>query len=248
MFENTSICLRSMLLMLLGACAAPQARGATIAVPNALATTDGNFFHDGGPVPVRVMQIYDASQFAGLPGPILITQLNYRPDSIPDASGPRSLDVEVFASTTSRTVAGMSGTFAENIGPDNTLVFSGTHALDTGNLAGPGNTRQFDIDWPLTTPFLYDPRAGNLVLDFQASGGGGPLVRRDAVMGNPSVNFVAALGSPAAPTGNVLGFGFVTEFTYQLVPEPSACGLAGVAALIVFVNARRRRTCKFPLF
>jgi hypothetical protein len=113
----------------------------------------------------------------------------------------------------------------------------------TENLLGPGNTRQFDIEWPLTTPFLYDPRAGNLLLDFQASSGSGMAIRRDAVMGDPTVNFVAALGSATAPTGNVLGFGFVTQFTVEPIPEPSTCLLAIIltAALMLFRCRRSNR-------
>jgi hypothetical protein len=63
---------------------------------------------------------------------------------------------------------------AENLGTNNTLVFDGTVNAKTGNLPGPGNTRQFDYVFPFTTPFLYDPAAGNLVLDLQieASGSG----------------------------------------------------------------------------
>ena len=57
-------------------------------------------------------------------------------------------------------------TFADNLGADNTLVFNGTLNWATGNLPGPGNTRQFDIVFPCTTPFLYDPAAGNLPVSY----------------------------------------------------------------------------------
>jgi hypothetical protein len=40
-------------------------------------------------------------------------------------SGPRSLTLQIYASTTSRSVAGLSTTFAENLGANNTLVFDG---------------------------------------------------------------------------------------------------------------------------
>jgi hypothetical protein len=205
--------------LLMTFCTSCAAHAEVIVVPNALATTDGNFFHDGGPVPIRVMQIYDASQFATVPGPLLITQFAYRPDTIPGPSGPRTLTLRAFASTTSRSVAELSSTFAENIGSDNRLIFDGTLVWDTANLAGAGNTRQFDIPGPLTTPFLYDPRAGNLVLDFQIASAGGVAIRRDAVSGDPAVNFLASFGSATATTGTVFEFAFVTQFTVQSVPE-----------------------------
>jgi hypothetical protein len=209
---------RVIVVVLVALAAVTQGDAATVVVPNAFASAEGNFFHDGGPVPVRVMQIYDASQFASLSGPFFITGLSFRPDTIPGPSGPRSLTSQIYASTSSRSVAGLSTTFAENTGADNTLVFNGTQTWSTANLPAPGNTRQFDIVQPLSTPFLYDPRAGNLVLDFQISGAAGSAIRRDAVSGNATVNFVASVGSATAPTGNVLGFGFVTEFTVEPVP------------------------------
>jgi hypothetical protein len=58
-------------------------------------------------------------------------------------------------------------------------------------------------------------------LDFQISSASGSAIRRDAVSGDPTVNFVGAFGSATAATGNVLGFGFVTEFTFQLIAPPS---------------------------
>jgi hypothetical protein len=67
-----------------------SARAEQIVTPNALATVDGNFFADAnGSSPLRYMQIYDASQFASLPGPALLTQFALRPDGIPGPSGPK---------------------------------------------------------------------------------------------------------------------------------------------------------------
>ena len=51
--------------------------------------------------------------------------------------------LRIYASTTSRSVAGLSTAFAENLGTNNTLVFDGTVILRTGNLPGSGNTREF---------------------------------------------------------------------------------------------------------
>jgi hypothetical protein len=64
-------------------------------------------------------------------------------------------------------------------------------------------------------------------------------IRRDAVMGDPTVNFVAALDFATAPTGNVLGFGFVTQFTVRPIPEPSTLVLAVLGG--VGLSATRKR-------
>jgi hypothetical protein len=163
------------------------------------------------------MRIYDAAQFGVLSGPSFLTQFAWRPDTTPGPSGPRSLALRIFASTTSRSVAGLSTTFAENLGADNTLVFSGTLIWATANLPGPGNTRQFDVVFPFTTPFLYDPAAGNLVLDMQFSANG-EAMRFDSVSGNSVVNRIVNTGSSTATTG---AFGFlpaVIQFTFEPPP------------------------------
>jgi hypothetical protein len=115
--------------------------------------------------------------------------------------GQRTATLRIYVSTTSRSVAEMSTTFSENIGTNNTLVFDGTVALSTQNLPGPGNTRQFDIVYPFTTPFLYDPAASNLLVEFQTSSGSGQPW--DAVTAADTlVRTVIAPGSPNAPTGS----------------------------------------------
>ena len=69
------------------------------------------------------LRIFDASQFAALSGPSFLTQFAWRPDRILGQSGPRSVNLRIYASTTTRSVAGLSMTFADNLGADNTLVF-----------------------------------------------------------------------------------------------------------------------------
>jgi hypothetical protein len=227
MFVRRSVSFASILAASLGACAAPAARAQVIVVPNALAATDGNRSVLGPIAPLRYMQIHDASQFAALSGPVFIMQFAQRPDAITGASGPQMVNVEIFLSTTSRSVAGLSSTFADNIGADYTRVFSGTQTLVTANLPGPGNTRQFDVVTPLTTPFRYDPRAGNLLVEFQVSSASGQTIRFDAVAGDPTVRAIFA-GSPSATTGTIEGFAVVNQFTMQPVPEPSAVALVGL--------------------
>lgn len=207
------------LSVFLGLCVTTELRAQEIVVPNALATNDGNgsSTSTAGPASVRWLQIHDASQFGALSGPSFLTQFAYRPDRILDQSGPRSWTLRVYASTTSRSVAGISTTFAENLGPDNTLVFDGTVNVTTGNLPGPGNTRQFDYVFPFTTPFLYDPAAGNLVLDLQIVGSGSALTF-DTVSGDPAIGRVFSSGSSTAATGELRPDTHVTQFTFETPP------------------------------
>ena len=101
------------------------------------------------------MTIYDASQFQALSGPCYLTGFAFRPDAIPGPSGPRTGIWKIFASTTSRSVAQLRTTLDDNLGTDNTLVFSGVFSETTANVPGPGNTRQFNNEFSFTTPFLY---------------------------------------------------------------------------------------------
>jgi hypothetical protein len=187
-----------------------------IVAPNTLAELDGNT-HTTTPAGtdsgIRIMYLYDASQFQALAGPAYLTGFAYRPDRTPDASGPKPLTAKVYVSTTTRSPGECSTRFRDNIGADNTLVFEGTVTLSTANQPGPGNTRQFDYAWQFTHPFLYDPRAGNLVLDLQILQGTGPAIRFDAVAGSPVARNVSAQGAPNATIGQfyeapVLRFNF----------------------------------------
>ena len=205
----------------LGWCVMTELHAQVIVVPNSLATNDGNAFGTsptGGPTSVRENFVFDASQFGGLSEPTFLTQFAWRPDTIPGASGPRMVTLLIYASTTTRSVAGLSATFAENIGADNTLVFSGTLNWATENLPGPGNTRQFDVVFPFTTPFLYDPAAGNLLLDIRLSGNG-QAITFDIVTGNELVRKVLNTSSSNATTGTFGGPTQVTQFTFEPPPQ-----------------------------
>ena len=210
-----------LLAAFLGSCVMTELRAQVIVVPNSQATNDGNASGTsptGGPTSVRENFVFDASQFGGLSGPSFLTQFAWRPDTIPGFSGPRTVTLQIYASTTTRSVAGLSATFAENIGADNTLVFSGTLNWATGNLPGPGNTRQFDVVFPFTTPFLYDPAAGNLLLDIRLSGNG-QAITLDIVTTNEMVRKVLNTTSSNATTGTFGGPTQVTQFTFEPPPR-----------------------------
>jgi hypothetical protein len=212
-------------------------RAQVVAVPNALATNDGNgsSTSTAGPASVRWLTIHDASQFASLSGPSFLTQFAYRPDAILGQSGPRAWTLQIYASTTSRSVSELSTTFAENIGTNNTLVFSGTVNVATANLPGPGNTRLFDYVFPFTTPFLYDPAAGNLVLDLQIESNGAALTF-DTVSGDPAIGRVFYSGSSTGTAGTIRE-SHVTQLIF--VPEPTV-GVSVLCGLSLLIAKRKR--------
>jgi hypothetical protein len=218
MFGKRAI-LFSCVLALAGARTIAQAD--EVVVPNAFATQEGGLALPNATDPRRVMQVYDASQFAGFGGPMLITQLALRPNST--QPGPGSVmdhNLRTFFSTTSQSPAMPSLNFADYIGSDYTLVSCGAQAtFTTAAQPGPGTTEQFDVIVPLETPFRYDASAGNLLVEFQVGppASDGSIIF-DFIAGDPTVNLLLALGSSTADTGQVLGFGFVTQFTVQASP------------------------------
>jgi hypothetical protein len=107
----------------------------------------------------------------------------------------------------------LSATFANNPGPDDTVVFNGPLALSS---AAAGNPRAFDIVITLTTPYFYNPAAGNLLLDVRNSGGG-LTTQLDAVsaMGD-SVSRAAGVPVTASSGDTPDSLGLITKFIFML--------------------------------
>ncbi len=222
-----------------------------IVAPNAQTASQGGGLIVGE-VNARYQEVFSASQFAGL-GPITITEIAYRPASAAHAGGPTTdHGVRFDLSTTTAAPGAMSDTFANNVGPDDTVVFSGDWTRSTASTNGPGNTKAFDITLALTTPFLYDPGKGNLLLDIRSpsttdsifpfltdekAGAGTPV---DTVAGNPSTS---ATGSSLDDLIGIPG-GPVVQFTFTPAvapaPEPSSLALLGVG-IATLVGWRRWR-------
>src|SRR5262245_60001681 len=202
----------SSLLLLL---CSPLVYADVIVVPNTLATVEGNdnnfgpFFNNS----VRYQQVYSASQFSSITGPVKITQIAFRPDgSVTDANLTIIFNsVQMDLSTTSSTPSTLSTTFASNIGADNATVFNSFVFLTAPVTGPPGGPKDFTIASAIT-PFIYDPSAGNLLLDVRAfESGGGISAPFDAVSNSPSTAHVDA-PSIGAATGSLFADGLVTQF------------------------------------
>ena len=229
-------------LVALGLTAAP-AQAQIIFAPNAFAATNGGGKASTAPFNnvSRYQQIYTASQFSALTSPELITQIAFRPATGQGALTHTDTHIQFDLSTTTGAVSSLSSTFATNVGPDDQVVYNSaltfTSAGSPTSGAGP-----FDLLVTLTTPFLYNPSAGNLVLDIRnfdstftgfVDGGSDPSTR---------LNFVD--NSTTAATGTVQNFGLSTRFTFAPVPEASttvSLGLLLMLGLGGTVVARRRR-------
>lgn len=224
---------------------------AMVVVPGGLAGTEGNtgtrfpFSPENSPATVRSQQVYAASEFGSLGGPAFITQIAFRPDGPSGVAFSSTLPgIQINLSTTSAAPDLLSTTFANNIGANDTTVFSGALALSSANTGPASGPTAFDIIINLTTPFLYNPAAGNLLLDVRNFGGGTTTffdavnTTGDSVSRQASLDVNSTTANAALPT-----VGLVTQFTFAPIPEPTTA-LFGAALLAACGLSRRRSSVR----
>ena len=233
-------------LLFLGAINPAHAIVPTIVVPNSASTTEGDINNSYpfnltafGLSSQRYQQVYAASQFGGGG---LITQIVFRPDATFGSAFMSTLpDIQIDLSTTSAADDGLSSTFANNVGADDTIVFArGALTLSSAFTGPPDGPKDFDIIITLTTPFLYNPALGNLLLDVRNFGAGTTTVF-DAV--SPLGDGVSRVFNTDvnSGTGTPDSAGLVTGFI--IVPEPGTAALLlmGGGTLLAWFGGCRRR-------
>lgn len=224
--------------------------GSTIVVPNANTSVVGNDTDSSaGSGDFRSQDLLGAGEFASVGGPILIDQLSFRavPRTGPVDFSMTSLNLYLSTSPKFPNTGGplMSTTFADNVGPDNTLVFSGLFTAASPGCAGPA-VCPFNININFATPFLYNPTQGTLLIDFKVTGYSGVDGETDAVIfpgpnGGSVANVTGALNS----TTGVFSFGAdIAQLRYTAaVPEPASGALILVGAG-AYATMRRRRSAR----
>lgn len=195
-----------------------------LVVPSVLENVEGNqgnIFPFSLGISYRYQQVYSSSEFDST-DPVLITEIRFRPDFVSGSSFSTTLpDVQINLSTTGMAPDSLSSNFADNVGPDDTIVSDGSLPLSS-NATGAGPL-DFDIVIPLSAPFLYDPLGGNLLLDVRNFGGGANTTAFDAEdtdddsTSRVTTNF--ALGDVNSATATLNDtWGLVTKF----ILEPAA--------------------------
>jgi hypothetical protein len=232
---------------------------ATLVTVPAGAGSNGNAFQGEllnlltEPNGARFQVDYAASLFSSISGPSYITSFSYRADMNVSAFSISIPNIIIQLSTTQVPDDGLSNTFANNVGPDVMTAYSGPLTLSTAGgttlAAGP-----FDITFNLTTPFLYNPALGNLLVDLQyfgqATGTGGNIDAVDAFndgvsrvhTGAGCVGDVTSLiGCPLNGTGLLTGRGTVTQFNVAAIPEPETYAMLLAGLGLMGVIGRRRK-------
>jgi hypothetical protein len=171
----------------------------------------------GGTPSTRYQQAYAASDFSTIGGPILISSVDF-------LNGSGNLAPSTYSLYFSTITAGIDTlsdiNFDSNRGADNTLFAT----LTLAGTAPP--TLTFS-----GIPFYYSPAHGNLLLDIVVSPGGV----------NPNSGFASYLSNNSAPGVfsryhnfgvSTIGWGLVTQFDYQVIPEPSVAVLVCLALML----------------
>jgi len=129
----------------------------------------------------------------------------------------------------------MSPTFANNVGPDKTLVFSGSNiAWSDPGCAGP-KPCPFDINIVFTTPFVYTGAAtGTLLIDIVETNISATSGAFDAESyAAPGGGVAQVIGTAGASTGTFSYQGSFLQLTYTSGPQnPSFSGVVNPAGNI----------------
>ena len=161
----------------------------------------------------RVQEVHSSADFLGvIPNGGVITKLRFYndPSSFGFVLGPlRSIQFNL--STVPRGPDQLSSTFAENVGHNDTIVFAGSLPF------------QASTEVPLSTPFVYRPQDGHLLVDIRVYV---PLVSpanfsSDAhIASGDTISMVFAFDVNAL-VGNITTGGLLTSFEITPIPEPS---------------------------
>jgi len=123
-----------------------------------------------------------------------------------------SRDVEIRLSTTSRAADNLSTNFFENVGSDETVVYSGTRSI----FFSPSGVGQFDFSFSFQQPFFFDPTRGHLLVEIRCPShysASGYYLSGTRVLGDA----VSSLASSAVDGTSGVAFtdGVITRFTVQ---------------------------------
>jgi hypothetical protein len=211
------------LLSFLVMAAPPELGAASVVVPTSIANADSQF--GSGflrAANYRSQSVYGAVNFPSDIG-LVITELRFRPDYFYGRAFTATIsNIQINLSTTLRNPESLSSTFANNVGTDDTVVFSGSLTVSSQFIGPPTGPKEFDIVVPLTTPFLYNPAAGHLLLEVRNFSGSDASHLSGRSVGNDNGSRVGGnlLSPGGAPDPGVEAMLVIYTPTNQPPPPP----------------------------
>lgn len=227
----------------------------TDVAPNANLNTAGNAVNSL-PQTTSSLELQELVGNGQLPSPtFMVTGISFRaaPRTGPIKANIGSLNVYLSTSPNYPNTNGsgpngigktlMSPTFANNVGPDKTLVFSGSNiVLSDSGCAAPGPC-PFDINIVFTTPFLYSGGgSGTLLIDLVETNINATSGALDAEsFAAPGGGVSQVVGTAGAATGTFSYQGSIVQLTYTSSAQiPSFTGVVNPASNIppgIFQNS-----------
>jgi hypothetical protein len=181
----------------------------TLVVPPGHATNDANtagtFPFARGRFAFRCQHAYDSSAFVsqGIVGAITITALRWRADGGSLAHAGRYAAITIELSTSVWDHLALGASFEDNHGADRRVVHHGAVAVTTTD---GGNPNTWSVEVPLSTPFTWNPAAGDLLIDVRGPANafeGSLLPQLDVAWGAGTPgSAVTNLASATQPTGS----------------------------------------------
>lgn len=197
-------------------------------------------------------QIYNGSGFGDVTDPIAITSMAFRPDA--SFGSPFTQTLEGLTIKIGSTNAGVyNGGLVEGASFLSTsgfqTVYNGSLMLSSSHTGPSGGPMAFDIIVNFSTPFIYDPSDGNLLLDVYNANGSFTTAFDSVTLLNDDISRIFTYDSPSFGEATYAdSWGLVTKFNYEQpnnnVPEPTALGMLAPAASGFFFMIRRRKATK----
>lgn len=180
---------------------------------------------------IRYQQVYNSTNFAS---PFVISQIDFYEFLDPETGSGQlaSGTYHIYLSTTARPVGGLDDVdFDSNLGADNAL-------FATLSLTGGTSSPVLSI---VGTPFLYNPAAGNLLLDI--------VIPAGAIGDSPFPAFFQSHNGTAGQLFSrvsnsaigTVGYGLVTGFNSDVAPVPEPTSVLLVGTGVALIGRRRRR-------
>ena len=222
----------SFLLLLL---VSAVARADFVTTPNLPGFSYNSIPFGAGTTQSRYQQVHDSSEFNS---PVEISSFAFSPKETGGFMG----DVQFRVGVTSVAVGNLNTDLDLNLTSPMQIVFS-EPVSQTITSAGHDS---FSVVFPFTTPFHYDPNAGNLLIEMTMTNGG--YVGETFMMSYAPTTTQASRAWEAAGAGAIANGADSNALRIQMgvtaVPEPSSIlmlGCVGVGAAVSCYVKRRRR-------